>query len=48
MVILLWIILIVILVKVLLNPKLDITDTQTILWFDDLAGNRTYIILWRQ
>lgn len=36
-----------ILVKLSINPKLDVTDTQVILWFNNLGGERQYIILWK-
>lgn len=43
--IILWAILILILVKLAIDPKLDITDTQIILWFNNLEGERQYMIL---
>jgi len=41
------IVIIIFLVKILFNPKLDNSDGQIILWYTDLDRERRYIILWK-
>ncbi len=38
----------IILVIIIINPKLDITDSQYILWYSNLEGERCYLILWNK
>ena len=36
----------IILVIIITDPRLDITDNQCILWYSNLEGERCYLILW--
>ena len=35
----------IILVIIIIDPRLDITDNQSILWYSNLEGERCYLIL---
>ena len=35
----------IILVIIIIDPRLDITDSQCILWYSNLEGERCYLIL---
>lgn len=36
----------IILVIIIIDPRLDITDNQYILWYSNFEGERYYLILW--
>lgn len=36
----------IILVIIITDPRLDITDNQCILWYSNFEGERRYLILW--
>jgi hypothetical protein len=38
----------IILVIIIIDPRLDITDNQCILWYSNLEGERYYLILWNK
>ena len=33
---------------IIIDPRLDITDTQYILWYSNFEGERCYLILWNK
>ena len=35
-----------IIVVIIIDPRLDITDNQYILWYSNFEGERCYLILW--
>ena len=37
---------ITIILIIIIDPRLDITDTQYILWYSNFEGERCYLILW--
>ena len=37
---------IAIILVIIIDPRLDITDTQYILWYSNFEGERCYLILW--
>ena len=38
----------IILVIIIIDPRLDITDSQCILWYSNFEGERSYLILWNK
>lgn len=39
---------ITIILIIIIDPRLDITDTQYILWYSNFEGERCYLILWNK
>lgn len=39
---------ITIILVIIIDPRLDITDTQYILWYSNFEGERCYLILWNK
>lgn len=37
---------ITIILVIIIDPRLDITDNQYILWYSNFEGERCYLILW--
>lgn len=37
---------ITIILIIIIDPRLDITDNQYILWYSNFEGERCYLILW--
>ena len=35
-----------IILVIIIDPRLDITDNQYILWYSNFEGERCYLILW--
>ena len=38
----------IVLVIIIIDPRLDITDSQCILWYSNFEGERCYLILWNK
>ena len=38
----------IILVIIIIDPRLDITDNKCILWYLNFEGERCYLILWNK
>lgn len=38
----------IVLVIIIIDPRLDITDNQCILWYSNFEGKRCYLILWNK
>ena len=38
----------IILVIIIIDPRLDITNNQCILWYSNFEGERCYLILWNK
>ena len=38
----------IILAIIIIDPRLDITDNQCILWYSNFEGERCYLILWNK
>ena len=39
---------IAIILIIIIDPRLDITDNQYILWYSNFEGERCYLILWNK
>ena len=39
---------ITIILVIIIDPRLDITDNQCILWYSNFEGERCYLILWNK
>ena len=39
---------ITIILIIIIDPRLDITDIQYILWYSNFEGERCYLILWNK
>ena len=39
---------ITIILVIIIDPRLDITDNQYILWYSNFEGERCYLILWNK
>ena len=39
---------IAIILVIIIDPRLDITNTQYILWYSNFEGERCYLILWNK